>query len=137
MLTFKQFRRQGDSENLLEKQGVYHGWEQTILVYKDDDFLCQINTAQAFCCGWNTLEKVRCWSFNEQETKTFWDEVNYYLNERRGTDFRVGELFHLNNGYITSTSFFKHSEVEIAHSYRSKSEPNYPTFLFKFKVCSS
>lgn len=137
MLTFNKFRRKGDSEAFLEKQDIYHGWEETILVYKDDVFLCQINTAQAYCCGWNTLEKVRCWYFNEEETKTFWKEVNDYLNKIHATDFKVGELFHLNTEFVASAPFFKYSEVETVHSYRSKSEPHHSTILFKFKICSS
>lgn len=138
MLTFNIYQRNSESEKVLNNNnGIFPGWEETIHVFRNGVFLCQINTAQAHCCGYNTLEKVRCWGLNKEETETFWEEVSYFFNKKRTSCFRVGELFHVNTESVQKTSFFLHSSVEPVYKYRSASEPRHDTFLFKFQLCSS
>lgn len=142
MFTFKHFRRKDEANEVyLDKEG-FPGWERVIHVYKGDLFLCQINTAQAFCCGFNTIEKLgNLCLLSSDEIPIFWEEVSSYLDSSgKGdyrTDFRVGELFCLHNGSFQDTSFYKESGGEVVHQYVSKSEPHHPTFIHKFTLCSS
>jgi len=141
MLTFKKFHRDDKAKKEYEREVDFYGWEQTIHVFKGDSFLCQINTAQAYCCGFNTMEKVSSLTLlSSEEISTFWKEVGVFLGAYGGdynTDFRVGELFCLHNSGFMESLFYKESKGEIVHSYRSKSEPNHLTYLYKFNLCSS
>lgn len=81
MLNFKIFRRKDEVYHRLYGED-HPGWEQTILVYKGTTLMCQINTAQAYCCGWNTLEKVSGLEWlSSEEIPIFWEEVSNYLQK--------------------------------------------------------
>lgn len=137
MLTFKIFRRKDEVYYRLY-EGDHPGWEQTILVYKGTALLCQINTAQAYCCGWNTLEKaLGLWWLSSEEIPIFWKEVSNYLQEAGPQDFPVGQLFLLHNETYQKSLFYKESKGELVYSYVSASEPGHLTCLYKFNLCSS
>lgn len=142
MLTFKLFRRDDSAKNLLKTSEGFAGWEQTILVYKGGVLLCQINTAQAYCCGWNTMEKLSGLLFlTSGEIALFWKEVKEYLCPenwtKRPVGFPVGQLFCLHNEHFQKTAFYKESKGEVVYSYISASEPGHKTYLYKFDLCSS
>lgn len=137
MLTFKLFRRKDEAYDLLSKED-HPGWEQTILVYKGTTLMCQINTAQAYCCGWNTLEKVAGLQWlSSEEIPIFWQEVSNYLQEGGPQEFPVSQLFLLHNESYQISRFYKESKGELVYSYVSASEPNHFTCLYKFNLCSS
>ena len=137
MLTFKLFRRKDEVYHLLNRE-AHPGWEQTILVYKGATLLCQINTAQAYCGGWNTLEKVSGLEWlSSEEIPIFWKEVSYYLQEEASQDFPVSQLFLLHNETYQKSRFYKESKGELVYSYVSASEPAHLTCLYKFDLCSS
>lgn len=141
MLTFKLFRRKDEVYHISNRE-AHPGWEQTLLVYKGATLLCQINTAQAHCCGWNTMEKMSGLTFlTSEEIPLFWKEVKEYLNPvnwpTEQVDFPVGQLFCLHNEHFQKTAFYKESKGEVVYSYVSASQPGHKTYLYKFDLCSS
>lgn len=142
MLTFNVFRRDDSAIQHLKEKKDFAGWEQTVHVYKEDVLLCQINTAQAHCCGWNTIEKTSGLTYLDgNEIALFWKEVKGCLGPvnwtNRPVDFPVGQLFCLHNESFQKTDFYKESKGEVVYSYISASEPGHKTYLYKFDLCSS
>lgn len=142
MLTFNVYRRDDLAIQRLKEREGFAGWEQTVHVYKGDMLLCQINTAQAHCCGWNTMEKMSALAYLDvNEIALFWKEVKEYLAPenwiKRQVDFPVGQLFCLHNEHFQKTAFYKESKGEVVYSYISASEPDHNTYLYKFDLCSS
>lgn len=142
MLTFSIYRRDDLAIQRLKEAEGFAGWEQTVHVYKGDMLLCQINTAQAHCCGWNTMEKTSALAYLDgNEIALFWKEVKEWLIPvnwmNRKVDFPVGQLFCLHNEHFQKTAFYKESKGEVVYSYISASEPGHKTYLYKFDLCSS
>lgn len=142
MLTFNVYRRDDLATQRLEETEGFAGWEQTVHVYKGDLLLCQINTAQAYCCGWNTMEKLSGLLFlTSGEIALFWKELKEYLWPenwyKREVDFPVGQLFYLHNESFQKTAFYKESKGEVVYSYISASEPGHKIYLYKFDLCFS
>lgn len=142
MLTFNVYRRDDSAIQRLKEREDFAGWEQTVHVYKGDMLLCQINTAQAHCCGWNTMEKMAGLIFlTSEEIPLFWKEVKECLCPinwtKRSVVFPVGQLFCLHNESFQKTAFYEESKGEVVYSYISASEPGHKTYLYKFDLCSS
>lgn len=127
--------------------GHYAGWEVQIHVFYidpdrgiDKSLVARINTAQAYCCGFNTIEYLSRFRYAQfaPEAENFWKAVKAYFMRPDGSypgSFPVSQLFHLNNTDFEKSEIFKKGNGKRVYSYQSASEPHHLTHLYQFDLC--